>query len=332
MSAIIRQADINDTDILMNFINNYWRENHILSKDKDFFLYEFQNGNKLNIIIALEEKDVVGFFGFFFYNNSIYPDLSGSIWKIHPNVKDQLLGIKMRAYLNKIVNYRFFATPGPGSHMKPVYKILRMDWHEMKQFYIVNNRIEQLYLTVNPVINEFRKKYTNEIKIYKANNIDEVSTFIFDENVVPQKDLKYLEKRYFNHPIYKYDIYYLKFQEDILNIIICRTCKTENAKAYRIVDYFGSLKYIKEISTYLYDYMELNNYEFLDFINYGYNNDELFDAGFNLLNICDKNTIVPNYFEPFVQDNIQIYCVNEKTDKRFIQHKADGDMDRPNLV
>lgn len=332
MSLIIRQANLEDSDILMNFINNYWKKGHILAKDKDFFLYEFQNENKLNIIIALEEGEVVGFFGFFFYNYSLTPDLSGSIWKIHPEIKDQLLGIKIRNYLSEIVDYNFFATPGPGPHMKPVYKILRMDWHEMKQFYIINNKIQQLYLTINPTINEFKKKYTKGIEIFKAKSILDLDTFIFIENVVPLKDLKYLEKRYFKHPIYKYDVYYLKFKENILNIIICRTCKTQNAKAYRIVDYLGTLEYIKEISTYFYDYIESNDYEYLDFISYGYNDDELFDAGFNLLNISDKNTIIPNYFEPFVQDNIQIYCVNEKTNKQFIQHKADGDMDRPNLV
>lgn len=332
MSLIIRQANLEDIDILMDFINNYWKEGHILAKNKDFFLYEFQNNDKLNIIIALEEEKVVGFFGFFFYNYSSYPDLSGSIWKIHPEIKDQLLGIRIRNYLSKIVNYRFFATPGPGPHMQPVYKILRMDWHEMKQFYIINNKIEQLYLTVNPIANIFKKKYTQGIEIFKANDISDLATFIFNDNVVPQKDLKYLEKRYFNHPIYKYDVYYLKSKEKILNIIICRTCKTQNAKAYRIVDYLGSLEHIKEISTYFYDYIESNNYEYLDFISYGYNDNELFDAGFNLLDMRAKNTIIPNYFEPFIQSNIQIYCVNEKTNKQFIQHKADGDMDRPNLV
>jgi hypothetical protein len=331
MSIIIRQANIDDTNSLMEFIGNYWRENHILSQNRDFFLYEFKNENKLNIVIALEDTEIVGFFGFFFYNYSSYPDMAGSIWKIHPKIKDQLLGIKIRNYLNQIVDYRFFATPGPGPHMKPVYRILRMDWHQMEQFYIINNKIGKLYLTVNPIISEFQKLYRTGITILKANSIKEISDFLFDKKIVPQKDLKYIEKRYFNHPIYNYDIYYVKSDNKTINIIVCRTCSTEKAKAYRIVDFFGSLDYLPEISTYFYEYLVLNEYEYLDFISYGYDKDKLLKAGFNFLD-NNSNTIIPNHYEPFVQSNVSIYCVNEKTDKLFIQHKADGDMDRPNLI
>ena len=45
---IFKIADMEELDDIMGFIREYWNKDHILANDKDFFLYEFQNGNKLN--------------------------------------------------------------------------------------------------------------------------------------------------------------------------------------------------------------------------------------------------------------------------------------------
>ena len=52
-------------------------------------------------------------------------------------------------------------------------------------------------------------------------------------------------------------------------------------------------------------------------------------SGFNL-NLKDDNFIVPTYFEPFVEKNIDIYF--EKSHKDLIIFKGDSDGDRPNIV
>ena len=152
MSIVISQATIGDTNKLMNFIDKYCRKDHILAKNKKFFLYEFQKNDKLNIIIAKDSNnEVQGFLGYFYYNSNPTPNMAGSIWKIHPETKDQLLGIKIRNYFTKNIQHNFFATPGPGIHMKPVYKILRMDWHRMEQFYIANKSVQDFKLIVKNI-------------------------------------------------------------------------------------------------------------------------------------------------------------------------------------
>lgn len=329
MSIIISQAHVDDTNEIMQFINDVWREGHILSKNKNFFLYEFKNNNNLNIIIAKENNKLVGFLGYYYYNNKNNPDMAGSMWKIHPDVQDLLLGVKIRNYFIKNISQNFFSTPGPGIHMKPVYKILRMSWQRMEQFYIVNQQINEYKLLLNPIINEFKEIYNKNIMIKKAKTILDIKHYIFDENVQPLKDFSYIKKRYFEHPIYTYNVYYLEFDNAISNIFVCRKSTVENNSAYRIVDFFGELTFIKEISTFLHDYIQKNNIEYLDFVNSGYSKKELLQAGFTLLDLDQNLTIVPNFFEPFVQKNVPIYCVADKSDKTIRQHKADGDQDRP---
>ena len=50
----IRLANVNDINKIMRFINDNWKENHILSRDKDFFIYEHQGNNTINFVIYLE--------------------------------------------------------------------------------------------------------------------------------------------------------------------------------------------------------------------------------------------------------------------------------------
>ena len=51
----ISQAKIEDRENIMQFIDEFWRPNHILAKDKDFFNYEHLNGDSINFFLA---KDI----------------------------------------------------------------------------------------------------------------------------------------------------------------------------------------------------------------------------------------------------------------------------------
>jgi hypothetical protein len=329
----ILQATLVDVDSIMNFIHYEWKENHILSYNKDFFLYEFKNNDKLNIIIAKNQiGEIIAFFGYFYYNNLDNPDMAGSIWKVSSEAEDQLLGMKVRNYFVKTLKPNFFATPGPGIHMKSVYKIMRMDWFCMQQYYLVNYDINSFKLLRNPPKIIRGKFYDKDISIKQATEREELKEYKFNTKVVPFKDINYINKKYLNHPIYKYDVYYIKVGNIISNIFICRLACNNSDCVYKIVDFFGELEYIKEITTFLSDYIEKYNIEYIDFTCHGYDEEKILNSGFGKVYFDDDNIIVPNYFEPFIQKNVPVYCVADKTDKIFRQHKADGDMDRPHKM
>ena len=147
---------------------------------------------------------------------------------------------------------------------------------------------------------------------------------------MPIKDLKYIEKKFYNNPIHKYDIYIVKIDNEIINIFICRAFSCDSSSAYRLVDFYGDENYMNTITQFLYQQLIENNYEYVDFISSGFNIQNILASGFRRLDF-EGDIIIPNYTNPLVKENIPIYCVSDKTNNYiFRQCKADGDQDRPN--
>ena len=74
----IRLARYIDADDIIKFINDNWKENHILARDRKLFLYEFRNGDALNFAIAKNNGHIIGVFGFLKYSNDIEPDMGAA--------------------------------------------------------------------------------------------------------------------------------------------------------------------------------------------------------------------------------------------------------------
>lgn len=328
---LIEQANINDTDKIMDFMDKVWKKNHILSQHKELFLHEFQEEEKLNFIVARDNDKIVGIFGFIKYNSSQLPDIAGSLWKVDPRVKTPLLGLKMRDYFTKNIPHRFYAAPGAGLQTRDIYKVIKMNWGKMDQFYITNDTIRTFHIAKNPKKGAISHKNTPNVEIKKLKHIDEIATFDFSQgDIVPQKDITYIKKRFIDFPIYDYDIYYVTDAKRIINIFVCRDIAVKRSHIYRVVDFLGPLDYIADIASFLYQYILKQNYEYVDFVSYGFDKELLLESGFHLVDFASDSVIIPNYFEPFLQKNVPIYCVWNHTQMHFRQCKADGDQDRPN--
>lgn len=333
-------ATIQDTKRIMDFLGEYWKKDHILSKNKELFLYEFQEENRLNFAIAKDEDGtILGLFGFIKYNSLVVSDLAGSLWKVRDDCKIPILGLKLREFTIKNIPHRFFAAPGAGIKTKPIYQIIKMDWNKMMQYFVPNDTMKEYHiLKLNDSLKKYsiNKKVENKnIKISKIVDIDELKDFDFNKykNIVPFKDFQYIKKRFIGYPIYSYDIYKVEKENEIMNIFICRTVKYNSSKVYRIVDFYGDEDYMKNITNFLYRFIVTNGYEYYDFVCHGFDENKLLNAGFNKLDF-ESEIIVPNFFEPFVQKNVPVYCVSDKIEDIemiFRQCKADGDQDRPNV-
>ena len=79
--------------------------------------------------------------------------------------------------------------------------------------------------------------------------------------------------------------------------------------------------------------MYKKKHEYIDFFSRGLDNKLILNAGFRILNKKNKDIIIPNYFEPFVQSNQQIRFFFDKGElKNFRFFKGDGDQDRPSVI
>jgi len=345
----------------MKFIAQHWRKDHVLSWNRELFLKDFQNqklSERLNIGLVKDAQcELLGIFGFIFYNQSDLPDLAGSLWKVTDEAQKQypMLGIQLRNFVINNVPHRFFAAPGAGLQTQPVYQVIRMNWHRMQQFFRINPSLLEYHLIQ---CQEARQQSANSsfegvelIKLHKETAEDQLSTFDFEAfpQIVPRKDKAYFLRRYFDYPFYEYDVYLVKrmatstsldLSDKIRpeNIVVCRRAfatvdgESRSASAYRIVDFLGEEVLLPSILQILAQKMVEAGDEYLDFICHGFNEDLIKQGGLQPLAFDSKDCIVPNFFEPLVMENIPVYCVSDKTDLQFRQCKADGDQDRPNGI
>ena len=144
---------------------------------------------------------------------------------------------------------------------------------------------------------------------------------------IPKKDEWYINKRFFSHPVYKYLVWKITGANES-GLLVGREVEVNDAKILRIVDFLGNPNLLDGLYTEFRKMLEKNNYEYIDFYVYGIEDAHLENAGF-ILKTEEDRVIIPNYFEPFDQRNIEIYGTSEISNIRAC--KADADQDRPNF-
>ena len=77
-------------------------------------------------------------------------------------------------------------------------------------------------------------------------------------------------------------------------------------------------------------HLKTENAEYIDCVNFGIDEETFLNAGFTKLHL-DRDTIIPNYFEPFERKNIKIEF-SYKSKKPYMVFKGDSDQDRPNII
>ena len=144
---------------------------------------------------------------------------------------------------------------------------------------------------------------------------------------LPYKEDWYLEKRYFNHPIYKYNVWGLKKNNSVVALLIGREINQNNSKILRFIDFIGEVDNLALLGSEIKKLIDQNCYEYIDFLLSGISESVMNRCGFILKKENDEN-IIPNYFEPFVQSNVDIWFETNRKD--MILFKGDADGDRPN--
>ena len=335
----IRLATNNDITDIMSFIDQHWKNGHIMATNRAFFEYEFlEDDGRVNFIIAIsrQTQTIEGILGFL-YSSMLegMRDVWGSIWKVKPGTMG-MLGLELRKRMEILSKSRYAIGIGsnPYTTIPIIRKALGRKTGEMKHFYMLSDRdmsdykIAKIFYVPPMQLSENEEK-TEIIPIY---DIEQLKSF-FELEVrlqdIPFKDSKYVQKRFFNHPIYEYRIYGLRSlgSEQIEAVVVCREQAYSGEKVLRVVDYIGARWLMSFTGDFWRKKLEDEGYEYIDFYCYGFEEEFLFKAGFNVIKENDTN-VIPNYFSPFVAENIKIY-VHVPMDEILIC-KADGDQDRPN--
>lgn len=333
----IRLANYTDIDAIMNFIGTVWKKDHILSRDREYFEYEFADEDHVNFIIAVsrETEEIEAILGFLKSSRDVRrKDIWGSFWKVndaHDN--DKMLGIELERRVKDLTDCRYHNGIGINPHTAvPLVRLfLGNTVKKMNHYYMLNPSLAEYKVAIinadTPHVAGLQEGY-----IYRISDFSEIrEQFEFDPHQIPYKDGWYVEKKFFCNPKREYQVYGIKNNgtDHVLKaFFVTRECEANGSRILRILDYYGDREAFAGIGRNIEELMIRNAYEYVDFYNYGFEDAYLKQAGFVRRNEEDAN-IIPNYFEPLVRENVDIWIHYEIDGTLF--YKADGDQDRANM-
>ena len=325
----IRFATKDDITDIMKFIKEYWSETHILANSREMFEYQYVYGEEVCFVISVnkETKEIEGVLGYIPYETEGERDIFTALWKVRKG-KNLFQGIDLLYYLEEHARCRDLFCAGINPKTFSIYKYMGKVVTKMQHFYILNEscdyRVAKIFQIENiPYMDE---KYTAK----KIKKVDELQIFDDQRGMQsrPYKGREYIDRRFFHHIVYTYDIYEVTTNTGIA-YVVGREQQQNGSVIFRIVDMWGEKSAIMKLGAFLHALLLEKGYEYMDC--YAYGLDEILQqAGMRMIQENDEN-IIPNYFEPFIQENVDIHIFVPR-DMEVHMLKGDGDQDRPNFI
>ncbi len=321
-----------DFDNLKKFIHEKWKENHILSVDEKLMDFQHKSKNGYNFVISKNNNnEITGILGFillskFDENLKATTDIWLAIWKVDEKKAEPGIGFALLKWLEKQIHPQSIGSIGINTEVKRIYDILGYKTGVLKQYFIPNPSIKN-YKIANfkkvqtPIYKSSSASFVKEIKIEDLDHLN----FSFN----PFKSKKYIENRYLKHHYYKYSLFG-GYEKNVLNaVFVIRKIVINGSSCLRIVDIQGDLTKLNSIYESIISILQNHDSEYIDCLNHGLSENLFSKLGFELRN---SETIIPNYFEPFLQENIDTLFAYKSKTPNYVIFKGDSDQDRPNII
>lgn len=326
----IRFATYSDIYKIMWFIKEHWKETHILANDRKFFEYEFLHGQEVAFVLMMNERtdEIEGTLGYIPYVENGSRDMFTVVWKIL-NSTDLFRGVALLNYLVDHGRCRNLYSSGINPSTRSIYKYMGYKVADLHHYYRLAKRNSYKIAKIE-CVNILPVENNTEYHLQEIRDFVEMKEKkdLWISEAHPYKDAAYIEKRYFRHPVYQYRIFSIQRGQNAAGTyLIMREIEVNGIRIIRVVDVIGEITYIQYIGAAIDALLDEEQYEYIDFYQYGIDAVIMNKAGFVLRERKDVN-IIPNYFEPFLQENVEIGIFFEKELQPCI-FKADGDQDRP---
>lgn len=326
---MIRFAKEKDIDNIMEFIDVYWKKGHILGNNKSFFKYEHLLEEGVSYVISENGEGIIeAILGYIPYGKS-YRDVMTVMWKANHTARPSL-GMELFNFLKENGDVRIIASPGSNKKLEGLYRYLGYQFGAMRHWYRLNSKKDNFFIAKVVDTTVLESKGTVDSSLFDS---WEELDLNFDweryksSSPKPYKEKWYIKKRYFEHPIYKYIVYGIKNKTEKTELLLVfRKVEVNGSSVLRLLDCIGNYNLLEGIGTLLDRLMVEVDAEYIDCYEIGLDETIMISAGF--LKTKETENIIPNYFAPFVQENIDIYYFS--TDKDIVLFKGDGDQDRPN--
>lgn len=329
----IRLTKYDEIPQIMTFIEDNWKKGHILARDRNFFEYEFlEEDGTVNVLIAIdrEKQTIEAMQGILKASrDKEHLDIWGSCWKVLPD-NLPMLGFEVwnQCTIQTGARHQLGIGGNPNTAKTVLERMLRAKLVRMKHYYLLNDAKEQFQIAKIVKRETVQKSSTLQFMVERIQDEKQlVSCYpeIDNPEVVPYKDTWYLTKKYFRHPIYRYEVYRIVDQGKTCAVFVIRIQEHETGRVARLVEYVGNRTAIANAGSFFINYLKEKDCEYIDFYQYGFEEQSLLAAGFVERTQEDEN-IIPNYFHPFVRENVDILI---QLVEGAVYCKADGDQDRP---
>lgn len=330
-NIIIRQAGLDDIDRVMEFLRENWGENHVMANSRALMCYEHTWLGKFTYVIAEDSssKKIYGVCGYLPYSVQTPCDMGAGIWKTIPSPRF-LLGTEILKYVQDKTGCRMLACCGTNLKTKRFRKLIGHFNGKLNQFYRLNEKSEyKVAIIANKIILHptCELKYCME-KLETIEDFKEKFQIERFQNIMPYRDIEFINHRYYNHIKYRYILLGIHTSKQIDAVVVGREVHMNGRKIFRIIDFLGDANALRGTFLAGEQFIGENDYEYIDFYEYGLPEKVLNEAGFVKREDEDVN-IIPNYFEPFEERNVEIHISTNVTGA-FRMFKGDGDQDRPN--
>ena len=334
----IRYASRTDLGRLIDFLRTNWSPNHIFVQSPDLLLWQHGHPDSENLNFVLGEVDghICSILGFIpttrFDPNMEMLNISLAIWAKSQNAPTGS-GVLLLKHLEKQNAIHSISAIGLSTVAKPIYKALGYEVSEMKHYAVINSKNKDFEIL----------KIGREVlykKSHKENNLqnwikEDVALEVLKDSlgeVNTFKTFEFIKARYIDHPVYNYKFAILGSDEKNEAIIVYRIQTHKSKNVLRLVDFLGNLDYLPKYFIAFQTLLAKFDAEFIHF----YTSGELAvnpDDDWVLQIDESSETIVPNYFEPFVSKNVFLeYCIKSLAPEgnKPLIYLGDSDQDRPN--
>lgn len=327
----IRFAVKEDEGRITAFIKEHWKGNPTLIDSPEIFRYQYMTYTECGFVLAEDKGEIIGIKGYLPLNKMDCPDIAAALAIVvkgsHP-----MLNMEMQRFLEKGTNCRMVCSTGlnPNTAAR-IYPLFRYKVDKLKHYYMLGDCSEY---RIASVVHRPARHPGGEMELVELATMEEMQKRFCAADYagnMPYKDDAYLQYRYYDHPFYRYQVYGgAGGDNQITSLLIGREITHNGSNVFRIVDFVGNRGDMPQLGTALNGLINTKGYEYIDFYCYGFSHESMCAAGFTLRDENDPN-IIPNYFEPFVLQNIDIvfFC---KQHEDFLICKSDGDQDRPNWM
>lgn len=329
----VRRAEIKDIPMIMQFLDEHWLKGYALAHNRKLFDWQFVRDGQVNIWIGIDdlEHKMYAMEGAILYNTSLNPDFSTCLW-IALKCDTPMLGLRLSEKLLKNLPHRESFAVGLNEKSAGIQRRLHKKVPKMDHYYRLNDLDKYSIAKVtNKTIPQVEDTGYTLTEMLDPCSIEYYVTPKMLLEYSPYKDYKYIEWRYFDHPMFKYNMWGIKDDEGLpCGILVTRTETANGAKSAKIVDFYGNNSTFGKIGFSINKILIDNCYEYIDIYSYGLCISMLEKAGFVECTL-DSDNIITNFFQPYLCQNSDIYIIEPRI-KNARLFRGDADQDKPRYL